>query len=281
MPGNLCLPAPNAYRSIFRTADGSYDWEAELAYGWEMIDRVSSGSLAAVILEPILASGGMITLPCGYLKAMKVYCEARGMLLILDEAQTGLGRGGTMFAFEHEGVVPDILTLSKTLGGGMPLSAVVTSEEIATTCAERGFLFCTTHVNDPLPAAVGVTVLEVVMRGGLVERARVAGERLHAGLRALQARYGCIGDVRGRGMFAGLEIVDDRVQKTPAPRVAEALSERMFELGLSTNLLRMGSHERVFRLAPPLVMTDAQIDMGLELMEEALRTTEGTLPLLS
>jgi 4-aminobutyrate aminotransferase-like enzyme len=82
-------------------------------------------------------------------------------------------------------------------------------------------------------------------------------------------------------MFAGLEIVDDRVQKTPAPRVAEALSERMFELGLSTNLLRMGSHERVFRLAPPLVMTDAQIDMGLELMEEALRTTEGTLPLLS
>lgn len=118
MPGNLALPTPNAYRSIFRHADGSYDWQTELNYGFELIDKQSCGSLAALILEPILSSGGMLVLPPGYLKAVKQHCEQRGMLLIIDEAQTGIGRAGDMFAFQHfaedEGVVPDILTLSKT-----------------------------------------------------------------------------------------------------------------------------------------------------------------------
>jgi 2,2-dialkylglycine decarboxylase (pyruvate) len=150
MPGNFSLPTPNAYRSPFRHADGTYNWEAELDYGFDMVDRASTGNLAAVILEPILSSGGMITLPQGYLAALKAHCTRRGMLLILDEAQTGIGRCGDMFAFEHEGVVPDILTLSKTLGNGLPLSAVVTSHAISEVCQERGFLFYTTHVNDPL-----------------------------------------------------------------------------------------------------------------------------------
>src|SRR5690348_14395739 len=120
MIGNLALPTPNSYRSIFRKADGSHDWKTELDYGFDLLDKQSCGSLAAVIVEPILSSGGMLELPPGYLKALKDHCEKRGMLLIVDEAQTGLGRAGDMFAFAHhkedEGVVPDILTLSKTLG---------------------------------------------------------------------------------------------------------------------------------------------------------------------
>lgn len=129
MPGNLMLPAPNAYRSIFRHKDGSHDWRTELDYGFQLIDRMSCGSLAAVITEPILSSGGMLPLPQGYLKALKEHCESRGMLLIVDEAQTAIGRAGDMFAFQHDGdgTVPNILTLSKTLGNGVPLSAVVTS----------------------------------------------------------------------------------------------------------------------------------------------------------
>lgn len=118
MPGNFCLIAPNGYRSAFRRADGSHDWELELEVGWELIDKQSCGSLAAVILEPILSSGGMMVLPPGYLRAVKKHCEKRGMLLIVDEAQTAIGRAGDMFAFQHweedEGVVPDILTLSKS-----------------------------------------------------------------------------------------------------------------------------------------------------------------------
>ena len=145
MIGNLALPTPNSYRSIFRKADGSHDWKTELDYGFDLLDKQSCGSLAAVIVEPILSSGGMLELPPGYLKALKQHCEARGMLLIVDEAQTALGRAGDMFAFTHhpedEGVVPDIVTLSKTLGNGIPLSAVLTSNTIAHYAKENNFLF--------------------------------------------------------------------------------------------------------------------------------------------
>ena len=125
------LPSPDSYRSIFRNKDGSHDWETELNYGWSLIDKASAGSLAAVIMEPILSSGGMIAIPRGYMVAMKEHCRKRNMLLIVDEAQTGLGRCGDLFAIQYEGVVPDILTLSKTLGNGLPLSAVITSDKIA------------------------------------------------------------------------------------------------------------------------------------------------------
>jgi 4-aminobutyrate aminotransferase-like enzyme len=244
-----------------------------------MVDRASCGSLAAVIQETVLSSGGMITLPPGYLKAMKAHCEKRGMLLIIDEAQTGIGRAGDMFAFQHEGVVPDILTLSKTLGNGIPLSATITSHKIAKTCQERGFLFYTTHVNDPLPAAVGLKVLEIVERDNLVERSRIAGRKLHAALWKLHSRYGCIGDVRGRGLMAGVEIVLDRNTKEPAPELGSRLSDKMIELGLSANLASMPSFGGVFRIAPPLTITDEQLNLGLAIMEEAFRVTEGSQPL--
>lgn len=279
LPGNLVLPTPNAYRSVFRHPDGSYDWETELRYGWEMVDRASAGSLAAVILEPILSSGGMITLPEGYLKAMKSYCEERGMVLIVDEAQTALGRCGDMFAFEHEGVVPDILTLSKTLGNGIPLSAVVTSNEIAKVSKERGFLFYTTHVNDPLPAAVGLKVLEIVVRDNLIAQSRRSGKRLHEALLNLKFKYGCIGDVRGRGLMAGIEIVSDRKTKERAPELGQRLDQKMMQLGLTANLSTMASFGGIFRIALPINISDADLELGLNIMEEAFRTTEGSMPL--
>ncbi|ESZ95667.1 2,2-dialkylglycine decarboxylase (pyruvate) [Sclerotinia borealis F-4128] len=277
IPGNLILPSPNAYRSIFRHADGSYDWETELNYGWNLIDQQSTGSLAAVILEPILSSGGMHVLPEGYMKAMKRHCEKRGMLLIVDEAQTGIGRCGSMFAIEHDECTPDILTLSKTLGNGLPLAAVVCSAEIEETCFSRGYLFYTTHVNDPLPGAVGAKVLDIVIRDNLVERSRVAGLKLKAELKRLQERYGCIGDVRGRGLMAGVEIVKDRITKEPAPELGAALTMKLSELGLSANLSDMKSFGGVFRIAPPITITDEELIAGLGIFEDALRTTPGTM----
>ena len=156
MPGQLAFPAPYAYRSPFKKADGSYDWETELEFGLSMIDRQSVGSLAAFIMEPILSTGGILEPPKGYLKRMSEECKKRGMLLILDEAQTGVGRTGKMFAYEHEEeFIPDILALSKTLGCGLPLASVTTTAEIERGCKEAGFLWLTTHLNDPLTAAVG------------------------------------------------------------------------------------------------------------------------------
>jgi len=279
MPGMHMLPPPNAYRSIFRKPDGSYDWETELNYGWDLIDRASCGSLAACIVECIQSSAGMHVLPPGYLKALKKHCEKRGMLLIVDEAQTGVGRCGDLFAINHEGVVPDILTLSKTLGNGLPLSAVVTSSEIERVCTERDFCFYTTHVNDPLPASVGDKVLEIVLRDNLVENSRSMGLHLQAGLQKLKERYGCIGDVRGRGLMAGLEIVGDRETKEPAIDLARRVASKMYELGLWANLSSHSSFSGVFRIAPPIVITKEQLDQGLEIMERAFQLTDGTMPL--
>src|SRR6201987_17705 len=150
-PGHSATPAPNRYRPDFTTADGELDWQRQLDFGFDLIDAQSVGSLAAGSVEPILSSGGIIEPPPGYFPALQDKCRERGMLLILDEAQTGLCRTGTWYAFERDGVVPDILTLSKTLGAGLPLAAVLTSGELEKETHDRGFLFFTTHVADRLP----------------------------------------------------------------------------------------------------------------------------------
>src|ERR1700719_4461439 len=181
-PGNFAIPAPNRYRPDFTTADGELDWQRQLDFGFDLIDAQSVGSLAACIVEPILSSGGIIEPPPGYFQALRDKCRERGMLLILDEAQTGLCRTGTWYAFERDGVVPDILTLSKTLGAGLPLAAVLTSAEIEQAAHDRGFLFFTTHVADPAPGAVRLPGLDVLERDRLDERARPLGGLLRQGL---------------------------------------------------------------------------------------------------
>jgi len=270
IPGNLSLPTPNAYRSPFRHPDGGYAWRAELDYGFALVDAQSVGSLAACLVEPILSSGGIIDLPLGYLAALREKCAERGMLLILDEAQSGLGRTGTMYAFERDGVTPDILTLSKTLGAGLPVAAVVTSSEIEERCHASGYLFFTTHVSDPLPAAVAGTVLRVIERDGLVERAELLGQRLRKGLLDLQSRFRVIGDVRGRGLMQGIELVTDRVSKEPADKLGRAVTESCLAHGLHMNIVQLPGMGGIFRIAPPLTVTESELDSGLEILKTAL-----------
>ena len=262
--GSFGIPAPNAYRPRF----AGVDWRQELDDSFEQIDRQSTGNLAAFIAEPILSSGGVLDLPPGYLKALQDHGKARGMMLILDEAQTGVGRTGQMFAFERDGVVPDILTLSKTLGAGLPLSAVMTTDAIASDAEARDFLFYTTHVNDPLPAAVGLKVLELVQRDALAARAQSAGARLTAGLRDLQQRHPCIGDIRGRGLLLGLEFADH--DGKAAATISDEVTDVALEVGLSANIVRAGSSGGTMRIAPPLTVTDAEIDLGVELLGAAI-----------
>ncbi len=268
LPGVLTLPTPHAYRSPFNR-DGVYDWRSEFEFGWEIIDRQSTGQLAAVIVEPILSSGGIVELPDGYLTALQEKARERGMLLILDEAQTGMGRTGDNFAFQREGVVPDILTLSKTLGAGLPLSATITSAAIEEDCHDKGFLFYTTHAADPLPAAVGGKVVEIVVRDQLAERARDLGDYLLSQLRDLQQRHPIIGDVRGRGLLLGVELVADRKTKTPALEVGMAVGQRCLELGACLNIGRR-SMSGVFRIAPPLIVTRDEIDLAIAIFDQAL-----------
>lgn len=274
--GSLVIPAPNAYRPRFMHPDGSNDWQTELDDAFSLIDRQSTGNLAAFIAEPILSSGGILELPPGYLAALKRKCEERGMLLILDEAQTGIGRTGHMFAFQRDGVTPDILTLSKTLGAGLPLAAVMTTEEIEQKAHERGFLFYTTHVSDPLPAAVGLTVLDVVERDDLVGQAIRRGEHLRNGLLSLQQRFECVGDVRGRGLLLGLEIVADRQTKAPGFELGAKIMEEAMLRGLSMNIVKLPGMGGVFRIAPPLTVSDTEIDLGIAIMSDAIAAVTKT-----
>lgn len=267
-PGALVLPAPDTYRSRFIDDRGVYDWQDELEFGFELVDRQSSGSLAACIVEPILSSGGVLEPPEGYMAALAGMCAARDMQLIFDEAQTGLGRTGTLFACERDGVVPQYLTLSKTLGAGLPLAAMLTTPEIEDVAAERGFLFYTTHASDPLPAAVGLKVIEVILRDRFSERAAELGRRLKDGLVALQQRYECIGDVRGRGLLLGLDLVRDRCSKAPDPDLAQRVARECLQLGMMTSVVRGGFG--IFRIAPPLTIEPAEIDLGLEIFDRAL-----------
>ncbi len=268
MPGSLALPTPHAGISPFRNDDGSHDWRTELDFGFSLIDKQSTGALAAVIVEPILSSGGIIELPEGYLARLKEHCEARGGLLILDEAQTGVGRTGTMYAFERDGVVPDIITLSKTLGAGLPVAAVVTSAEVEERVAERGFLFYTTHLNDPLAASVGSTVLDVVEREGLVEQAAKLGNQLGQALRDLQDTMEVVVDVRGRGLLQGLELgvpengtVDDLVS---------AITQESLQRGLHINIVQIPGMGGVFRIAPPLTTSETELAEGIDILQESI-----------
>ncbi|WP_028936496.1 aspartate aminotransferase family protein [Pseudonocardia spinosispora] len=268
-PGNFALPVPDRFRPDIVDADGNLDWRRQLDLGFDLVDAQSVGSLAACLVEPILSSGGVVDLPPGYLAALRDKCHERGMLLILDEAQTGLCRTGDWYAFERDGVVPDILTLSKTLGAGLPLAAVLTSAEIEQEAHGRGFLFFTTHVNDPLPAAVGNTVLDVLSRGRLDLRAGELGERLRTGLDKLAVQHSVIGDVRGRGLLVGLELVDEPGRED-VDRLGAAVTRRCGELGLHMNIVQLPGMGGTFRIAPPLTATDAEIDRGLAILDAAL-----------
>ncbi|MDN4473274.1 aspartate aminotransferase family protein [Demequina zhanjiangensis] len=269
--GLYALPTPDGYRSPFRREDGSYDWEAELEYGLDAVDRASSGSIAACLVEPILSSGGIIELPPGYLARLRTWCDERGALLVLDEAQTGMGRTGLMYAFERDGVVPDIITLSKTLGAGMPVAAVMTGDEIEQRCKERGFLFYTTHVNDPLPASVALAVLDVIQREGLVERAAELGTQLSLRLRELHETFSQVGDVRGRGLLQGIEVVDDRKTKAPAETFGVEVTEASLRRGLHMNIGQLKGMGGVFRIAPPLTVTDDELHRGIDILAAAMR----------
>ncbi|MCZ6644989.1 MAG: aspartate aminotransferase family protein [SAR324 cluster bacterium] len=273
MPGTLAIPAPNPYRCPIRHCRERCDMTC-LEAGMDLADQQSVGAYAAFIAEPILSSGGIVELPQAYLERLQALCEERGMLLILDESQTALGRVGSNFAFEHCAAIPHILTLSKTLGAGLPLSATVTSPEIEEECYQKGFLHYTSHVSDPLPARVGLAVLQVVAEERLADRAVEMGAYLKKGLRELMQRHQALGDVRGRGLLLGIELVKDRESREADLELTVRIARRALELGLSLSRVAAGKGS-IFRIAPPLTITREEIDSGLEILDQTLRECSG------
>lgn len=272
-PGVFVIPEPNAYRPYI---PGATDEEAALAnldLALRMFDMQSAGRGAAIIIEPVISAGGVLVPPKAFLQALRKAADDRGMLLIFDEAQTAFGRIGTRTGSDYFGVVPDIMAMSKTLGGGLPLAAVATTAEIEETLFERHFTYYTSHVSDPLGAEVGLAVLKVITEERLVERAGVMGAYLRGRLEDLQQRHEVIGDVRGLGLLLGVELVRDRASRVPAHRLGALTTTKCFENGLSMNIRRRPERGSVWRIAPPLTVSTDEIDRAVDILEKSLRAS--------
>ncbi|MEM7749817.1 MAG: aspartate aminotransferase family protein [Pseudomonadota bacterium] len=269
VPGGHVIPEPNAYRCPIEHCRDTCDMSC-LRVGLKMFDMATDGEPAAIIAEPVISAGGIIVPPEGYFDALKKAAHQRGMKLIFDEAQTAFGRLGTPTAAAKIGVTPDIMTLSKTLGGGLPLAATVTTPEIEEAAHRAGFTFYTSHVSDPLLANVGLAVLETIAQEDLMPRALEMGDYMMAGLRDLQQRHEVIGDIRGEGLLIGVELVKDRQSRQPFHALGALTTERCFEMGLSMNIRRRPERGSVWRIAPPLTVSRDEVDRAVTILDQAL-----------
>ena len=254
-PDTVFVDYPNPFRP---PADGTDPLTATLA---QIEAAFSGGDVACIMVEPMLADGGMVVPPAGFLRGVADLCRRHEVIFAVDEVKVGLGRPGSLHAFELDGVVPDIVCFGKVLGNGLPLSAAVGPAALFDGPAAAALL---TTAGNPVCTAVGREALRVLIDEDLPARAARAGERLRAGLRSLQ--HPRIGDVRGHGLANGVELVRERETNAPDGQLAAAVVYRAFELGVC--VYYVGGN--VLEVTPPLVITDAEIDRALEILSQSL-----------
>jgi alanine-glyoxylate transaminase / (R)-3-amino-2-methylpropionate-pyruvate transaminase len=237
----------------------------------ELIRYSTPGRIAAFIAEPIQGVGGATQGAANYLPEAYAIVREHGGLCIADEVQTGFGRTGEHYwGFQHSGVTPDIVTMAKGIGNGLPLAAVTTRREIAESIGQR--IHFNTFGGNAVVMAAGLAVLEIIEEDGLQENARVVGGRLKRGLEALQGRHRLIGDVRGMGLMLGVELVRDRGTKEPATQETLAVWETMRDLGVLVG--KGGLFGNTLRIKPPMCITAADVDFTLEVLDAALGGAE-------
>jgi 4-aminobutyrate aminotransferase len=219
--------------------------------------------VTAILVEPIQGEGGYIVPPEGFLQGLRALCDRHGILLICDEVQSGIGRTGKMFAFEHSGIAPDIMALAKGLGSGLPIGMVVAKKTIMERW-QRG-AHGNTYGGNPLCCAAALATLDLAEHEYRANAAEV-GDYFMQRLRGLESRYGCIGEVRGRGLMIGMELVESRATKTPATKLCEAVVNRAFHNGL----LLLSCGQSTVRFMPPLLVTKAQVDEAVAILSASL-----------
>ena len=241
----------------------------------QLIDFTTPGQIAGFIAESIQGVGGVVVFPDGYLKHVYEHVRAAGGVCIADEVQAGFGRTGTHFwGFETQGVIPDIVTMAKGIGNGCPLAAVVTTPQIASVLSKR--IHCNTFGGNPVVCAMGKAVLEVIEREKLQENSLKLGNHILAGLEKLKAKHKLIGDVRGKGLMLGIELVKDRTTKEPAKAECAHVLELCREMGLL--LGKGGLHGSVIRFAPPMSISKADADFMLEVFDAAFSNLAAPSP---
>jgi 4-aminobutyrate aminotransferase/(S)-3-amino-2-methylpropionate transaminase len=232
-----------------------------------VIKHQTGGEIAAIVVEPIQGTAGNVVPPDGFLRAVQAIAREHGALLLLDEMITGFGRTGLMWGGEHEGVVPDIMTIGKGVAGGFPLSGVVSTDALtATKPWSNPSASSSSYGGNPLAAAAGLASLEIILREDLVKNADRVGRVMLARLEALKEKYRTVGDVRGKGLLLGIELVQDRRTKAPVPR---AVAQALYQECLRRGLVAM-TYAPSIRLNPPLIIREEQALAGLEILDEAL-----------
>jgi 4-aminobutyrate aminotransferase len=252
-------PAPYPYRGI--TAK---DALASLDFMFKA--TVDPESVACVILEPVQGEGGFTVMPKEFIQGLKERCEQHGIIYIDDEVQSGMGRTGTLWAIEHSDVVPDLMTVGKSLAAGMPLAGVVGRAEILDSVHPGGL--GSTYGGNPVACAAAVESIKAIANDEFLAHARVFGERIMGRLEEMAGRHQVIGEVRGIGPMAAIELVTDRETREPASAVAAATVSGALERGLL--LLKTGIYDNVLRILVPIIATDEELDTGLDRLEESL-----------
>ncbi|MGH8060645.1 MAG: acetyl ornithine aminotransferase family protein [Pseudoxanthomonas sp.] len=261
MPGVTHVPYPNPYRPLFA---GDDQGKSVLDYLRMLFERnVPAAEVAAILVEPLQGEGGYVVPPAGFLAGLRALCDEHGILLIFDEVQSGVGRTGKMFACEHSGVSPDIMTLAKGLGSGLPIGAVVARKSLMSQW-KRG-AHGNTYGGNPLACAAANATLDLV-RGGLVDNAASVGAHFMARLKELARDYPCIGEVRGKGLMIGMELIEGDEAKTPARSLCDDVVTRAFHNGLL--LLSCGAS--TVRFMPPLNVSVAEVDEAMEMIRTSL-----------
>lgn len=261
------LPFPNVYRRPEEMSEeGFVAWsvgQLENAF----ISFVDPSAVAAVVIEPVQGEAGFLPVPPRFLARIRELCDEHGMVMVADEIQSGFGRTGRLFAVEHYGVTPDLITTAKSLAAGMPLAAVTGRAEMMDAPHPGGL--GGTYSGNPLACAAAVQAIETIRQPAFLARAEEIGRRLRARLEALQARYPHrIGDVRGLGPMLAMELVRDPVSKTPDPEATNAITAATLRRGLIT--IRAGLYSNCVRFLPPLNIRDEELDEGLAVLEEAV-----------
>jgi 4-aminobutyrate aminotransferase len=267
LPSVYLTPFPNVYR-YFGDDEEAATAGAMGALYTLLGHEIPPSSVAAILIEPIQGEGGFNPAPASFLRQLRALCDEHGILLIADEVQTGIARTGRMWAFEDAGIVPDVVCVAKALANGLPLGAIVSRRELqeAWGVGAHG----TTFGGNPVSCAAGVAVMQTIADQGLVANAAARGEELMAGLRAVMAEDPRIGDVRGRGLMVGVELVKDAATRDPDGETCEAVLQACAEMGLL--VLNCGTHHNVVRFLPPIDVTSQEIAQGVETFRSALRS---------
>jgi len=236
----------------------------------ELADANFTAQPAGFIAESVLSAGGIIVPPEGYFTKVKEECEKRGMLLIMDEAQTGLGKTGKLFGFQHEaGLKPDIIAISKHFGGGLPISAVCTTADVAKRAAERGYFATRSHATDPLLCAAGEESLDIVVDEDMPGKSVQIERWIKSAFRKMAKEFEWIGDIRGHGVLLGIELVTDRATKNPANVETQKIYDYAMKKGLIFQIRGVRELKNVIRLVPPMTSTRKEVDEALSILYDA------------